>query len=234
MTKQRYKMTFKCSEPECLSVFEKVTTNQNLMNPRCPYCKERKQANKLHRVGDGPVSEGDLFKRPFEKAPNIVYQCTDCENKIRLYLEPEQKLEKCPNCDSDKIKYVCNIDRSMSQSSKIQNKAIDETANIVMEDYKMGNLPDKKMQPGETMAPRLDPVRQNMAESMFGKKKGFASCLDMGTGRVRPIGNRGMNMGALARNAMAGAYAHGGVDPVAAAQSKREPMKINVINKTSN
>src|ERR1700761_8340727 len=58
--KQKYRMTFKCSEPECRSVFEKITTNINLTNPRCPYCKEAKQATKLVRSNDGAVTEEEL------------------------------------------------------------------------------------------------------------------------------------------------------------------------------
>lgn len=225
-------MTFKCSDKACQSVFEKVTTNRDLTNPRCPECKERKLATKLNRIGDGAVSDNDLLKPAFEKAPNVIYKCESCETKIKIYEQPEEKLTKCPNCDSEQVKFVCHIDRYTSQAAKTQNKAIDVTADIVMEDYKMGNLTDKKMQPGENMAPRLDPVRQNMADGMFGgKKKGFNTCLDLGTGRARSIGNGGINMGALARNAMGGAYRSSGIDPVAAAQGKKEPLRINFVNK---
>lgn len=204
MTKQKYKMTFKCSD--CKSTFDKITTNQNLMSPRCPYCKEENEATKLHRIGDGPISEETLI----------------AQKAMKLYMETPEFQQSL-------------LSKMMSptpQSSQNTNKAIDVTAEIVMQDHKMGNITDKKQQPGETMAPRLDPVRQNMADNMFGKKKsGLNTCLDMGTGRARSMGDRGINMGALARNAMAGAYRGGSIDPVAAVQNKREPLKVQYVNK---
>jgi hypothetical protein len=202
-------MTFKCAEPECLAVFEKITSNKNLMNPRCPYCKERKAATKLHRMGDGAVSDEQLMKEKLFKE----YMKTD---------EFQQSL-------------LSKMMSPISQSSQILNKAKDETARIVMEDHKQGDITDKNLQPGDTMAPRLDPVRQKMADGMFGKKKGGPMVgFDLGTGRAVPIGSRNLNMGGIVRAAMSGAYAHGAVDPVAAGQGSRQKMRINYVNKGQN
>lgn len=197
-------MTFKCSD--CKSTFEKITTNQNLMRPKCPYCKEESKATKLHRVGDGAVSDEELQRekllKEFMKTPEFQ------QSLLSKLMSP------------------------ISQSSQNTNKAVDATADIVMQDYKMGDLPDKKMHVGETMAPRLDPVRQNMADNMFGgKKKGPQACLDMGTGRARAISGSNLNLGGIVKKAMAGGYRDGAVDPIAAVQSNRQKMPISYVNK---
>jgi DNA-directed RNA polymerase subunit RPC12/RpoP len=228
--KQKYKMTFKCSEPECMSVFEKITSNHDLMNPRCPYCKEKKKATKFHRMGDGPVSEESINKNyEVVKSPNVIYKCESCETKIKVYQEPEQILSSCPNCDSTNLKFVCHIDKYTSQTGKIQNKAIDETANIVMQDYKMGDLTDKKLQPGEVMAPKLDPVRQSMADGMFcGAKKKQNSAIDFGTGRPTQLSG-GVNMGNIARAALSGAYKDDSA--MRAIQQPRARPPVSIVNK---
>ena len=45
-------------------------------------------------------------------------------------------------------------------------KAVDATAQIVMEDHHMTNLQDN-LRPGDTMAPKLHPVLQQQADNMF-------------------------------------------------------------------
>ena len=229
MTKQRYKMTFKCSE--CSSAFEKITTNQNLTKPKCPYCKKTKEATRLHRMSDGAVPDDfSLKQEKAGKAPNVVYKCESCESKIKIFQDVGEQLKSCPACDSEQVKFICYIDRYTTNEAKTQNKAIDATADIVMQDYKMGNLPDAKQHIGESMAPKLDPVRQGMADNMFAKKKkGPMTVLDLGTGRARSIGN--INMGSIVRNAMAGNYRDGAVDPVAAVQRSGRKMPINIINR---
>jgi hypothetical protein len=165
--KQRYRYTFKCSEH---GVFKKISTKPNLETSTCPDCKKQDEVNKIIRmqdIGDGAVSNDDLKPPVFQKAPNVVYQCDGCSEKIRLYQEAGSGLLKaCTNCDSQNIHLVCHLDRTIGSNAKIQNKAIDETAKICMEDYNLTNLKDN-VRMGDTIAPRLASKLQQKADTFF-------------------------------------------------------------------
>lgn len=77
--------------------------------------------------------------------------------------------------------------------TSIHNKAIDETARIVMHDYGLTDLRDD-VRPTETMAPKLPPKQQAAADGFFG------------AGKARGRGPNGMpfNPATLAARALSG------------------------------
>lgn len=99
-------------------------------------------------------------------------------------------------------------------------KAIDETAKIVMETYGMTDL-RTDVREGETMAPKLAPKLQAMADGMFGG------------GRNRGIAASGMDPARLARQAMGGAFSPkrtGSADPISVVQAPREKPPVQILN----
>jgi predicted nucleic acid-binding Zn ribbon protein len=210
---QRYRMTFKC---ECGNVFKKITKDPNLTSPPCPECKKKNKKTVFHRMGDGPVSAEEAKPAPaiVRKAPNVIYKCSDCNSITKLYEEVgETALTECPACESKNLVYKGHISKDISTASSIRNKAVDTTADIVMEDYKLGNLKeDVKL--GESMAPRLDPVKQNLADNMF-------------SGAAR---KKSFDAAKLAKRAMSGSLRdpRNYVDPVKALQPRHKP-NVNFV-----
>ena len=210
--KQRYRMTFKCG---CGNVFKKITSDPTLENPPCPECKKADKKTVFHRMGDGPVSEKESEEpKGLRKAPNTIYKCDDCFSITKIFQEiGEDNLSECPACDSKNVVYRGHISRDISTESANRNKCVDATANIVMEDYKLGNLKDD-VKIGESMAPRLEPKKQALADNMFG-------------GGKRKLG--GINTAALAKRAMAGGMRDSNYrDPVAAVQPRYKP-KVEIV-----
>lgn len=104
-----------------------------------------------------------------------------------------------------------------------RTKAIDATANIVMEDHHMTNLNDN-IRPGEAMAPKLAPHLQKQADGFFG-------------GGAAAGGNSAMarRMNQLGQRALAGAYRGRAVTPGQLFQGEAgtpalRPMRTEVIN----
>lgn len=184
--KQKYRMTFKC---KCGGVFKKITTDPNLMSAACPECRSAERKTKLVRMGDGAVTDADLL----------------AEKMVKKLMETPEFQERL----------LAKMMSPIPQQAQTRNKAIDTTADIVMEDYKMGDLKDRVYQ-GESMAPKLAPPLQKQADAMFSGRKS----------KSLPI-----NAAAIARAAMAGAYAPhntGGINPVAMQHKSgiRPPVKI--------
>ena len=162
--RQKYRITFKCS---CGKVFRKITTDNALSVAACPDCKKKDKKIRFQRIGDGPVSASDLKPRDSRPVPNTIYKCKACSAIVKVHEDVEEtSLTECPACASPDIVYKGKISHEITKESANRNKAIDTTANIVMEDYKLGDLKDD-VKLGESMAPRLDPKRQTMADNMF-------------------------------------------------------------------
>lgn len=97
-----------------------------------------------------------------------------------------------------------------------QVKAVDATAEIVMQDYGLSDLRDG-VRPGETMAPKLAPKLQQMADGFFGG------------GAAKGMG---VNSGQLARRAMSGAMRPTGPsnpDPVKILHDNKYKPPINIV-----
>lgn len=214
--RQKYRMTFKCG---CGNTFKLVTTNALLESAPCPACTKKKKKEKITRfarMGDGPISESEVKPSEFRKAPNVIYRCDTCHSLTKILEEVGDKsLTECPACDASGLKYVGHISRDTSTAARTQNKAIDLTADIVMQDHKLTNLQDSS-RVGESMAPKIEPRLQAQADGFFGaKKKG---------------GNIPFDPAKLARSAMAGKLRdpRSYRDPVAAIQPRYKPS-VNIV-----
>jgi hypothetical protein len=126
-------------------------------------------------------------------------------------------VKHCLSCGSEDVVYSGHIDKKMPEASRVMNRAVDETARITMEDYKMGDLKDH-VHVGESMAPKLAPEMQARADNFFGG----------GGGKRR--GTLPVNAGNIARQAMAGRYRTPGsyVDPVKSLQPSYKP-RVNIV-----
>ncbi len=189
------------------------------------------------------------------KKYKIIYKCNSCKHQFnRISASIPKKDPPCPKCKSKKkikengiitsdshpnhFTENGNID-AMIASGKAPGvggsnigKAVDLTADIVMKDYGLTDLKDK-MKPGETMAPKLAPTQQAMAETMFGKKDNkMMSVFNIGNGPsiVKVPRNMGMNTAAMGQAALGGAYKDEG-NPVGRIHAAKYWPKTDFINK---
>jgi hypothetical protein len=194
----RYRMTFKCAE--CCNVFKKITSDANLQSTPCPACRRAKTKSpkstiKFMRMGDGPVTDADLLAEKIAK-----------------------KLMDTPEFQASLASKLLS---PTSQSSQNQIKAIDTTAEVVMQDYKMGDLKDN-VRTGDTMAPRLPPAQQAKADAFFG-----------GAGRKRagsPFNPR--QIAAMVNSGGLRPEANGVMNPVAQMHKHRTKPPVHIINST--
>jgi DNA-directed RNA polymerase subunit RPC12/RpoP len=228
--KQRYRVTFKCGE--CNHVFRKLTVNPNLKSAACPECKTAKPKTKFFKIGDGPVPSTEKKAAGFETPkvfPNTIYKCKDCSAVTKIFEDVgETALSECPACGSKEIQFRGKISHDVCTDSKVKTQAIDMTANIVMEDHKLGDLKDN-VRMGETMAPKLAPGAQAMADSFAsgGKSKdGQMRVYDANTRQIRTIPAR-KNMAGIVKRAMAGGMRDPSSyrDPVAMVQPAYDRLK---------
>lgn len=201
-TVQRYRMTFKCN---CGKVFKKVTTNIDLQAMPCPECKTKDKKTKLFKIGDGPISQGEIKVHNFEKQrvfPNTIYKCNDCYSLTKIFEDiGEKSIDECPACGSKNIQFRGKIAKDICGDNAIKNKCVDKTADIVMTDYGMTDLKDSVRQ-GEAMAPKLAPTLQTGADNFFGGARAAAMP---------------RNAAAIAKRALAGSFRDRSyLDPVAA------------------
>lgn len=183
--KQKYKITFKCHDFECGQEFVKITTNPKMEDAKCPACKKRREQHRMYRVGDGAVSDEEAY-RTLNPTPQI----------------PPRLME-----DGKPVP-------SISIGGSVQGKAIDSTAEIIMQDYKMTDLRDDA-RTGETAAPKLPPAMQQQVDTFFTPKK-----------------NPGIPFNAqqLGRAAMRGAYKNNSADIGAIHRNTPKP-NIEIVNK---
>jgi hypothetical protein len=126
----------------------------------------------------------------------LVLKCKSCKHRYKriVSLDADERIEDypdpaCPKC----AKRSMRADAYETASSPLEHggmdaivesgrapgivgansmvKAIDQTAEIVMQDYKLSNLKDN-VRPGEAMAPRLPQEQQKKADEFFGPKPG--------------------------------------------------------------
>jgi predicted nucleic acid-binding Zn-ribbon protein len=162
-----------------------------------------------------PPEEG--FNQP--KRYRIKYRCRRCGKtyKGKITTSPSLVDEPCPRIE-------CVVARATeAQAAEIANlrqmleeqrtpgvigannsvKAVDETAKIVMEDYKLTDLRDN-IREGDIVAPKLPPRQQQAADNFF---KPSAAAKQQGNERLR---QRVQNLGLLA---MKGALGRPAFDP---------------------
>ena len=168
----------------------------------------------------------------------MTFKCGDCANVFRkVTFDKDLAKAPCPECKKKNriTKFIRANDGPVSAEDMIERvweakpfvppgksaessanviKAVDETARIVMEDHKMGDLKDS-VRVGESMAPKLAPHLQKQADAMFG-----------GGNVKRMIPNAAK----IARTAMAGGYRGAGyIDPVSTLAPKYKPP-VSYIN----
>ena len=94
--------------------------------------------------------------------------------------------------------------------ASVMVKAVDATAEIVMQDYKLTDLKDN-VRAGESIAPKLPPAQQALADGMFGGGTHGLQVKDPQTGQVRSLQAERMNR--LGQRAIAGHFRASAVPP---------------------
>ena len=145
----------------------------------------------------------------------IRYQCELCGHEYsRTYKAVPKKDPPCPNkaCLAKQEltamkKQLANLERMIQEGrgpgqigDKVVVKAVDETARIVMEDYKMTDLKDN-IRHGEAVAPKLPGQQQTLADNYFGG------------GAMQAAGINKKQADALGRRAIAGAFRSAALNP---------------------
>ena len=155
------------------------------------------------------------------KKYRVKLQCRECGHTYKRVLRSlNAKDPPCPVCKKsminprDGLADIIKHQKAPPMHGSNAVKAIDYTANLVMEEHKLTDLRDNVRQ-GETMAPKLAPKLQAQADSFFGPKKKSA--------------NMPFDVNRLGKQALSGAFRGGGPDPMKAIQPKYTP-NIHVLN----
>jgi len=145
----------------------------------------------------------------------IKYQCELCNHEYsRTYKAVPIKDPPCPSkaCLAKQElaslkKQVENLQRMVEEGqgpgqigNKVVVKAVDETARIVMEDYKMTDLKDN-IRHGEAVAPKLPGQQQSLADNYFGG------------GAMQAAGINKKQADLLGRRAISGAFRSAALNP---------------------
>ena len=160
--------------------------------------------------------------------------CKECGHKWKRTIATDNPLNvpdpACPACKKERKRHehFTPFDpaggRAPAFASNQKNKALDATAEMVMQEHSMTDIQGPTdVRQGEPQAPKLPPRLQTMADNMFAPQKQLAA---VGMGR---------QAGAIAQNAMRGAYSPavtGAPDPIAVAQAPRKTVSelARVIN----
>lgn len=220
--KQKFRMTVRCG---CSNEFKKVTTNRRYLDApdgseelaalmakiKCPECK-KSDSERRFRLGDGAVEDTDLVERT-DVISTDKYACFSC-NKNSLYQKEKEgdMMAHCPRCGSQDVKYMGHTTSGViSQTSQNMIKALDITAKMAMDQYKMGDINmNSNMKPGDSCAPKLPPRQQQAADAFF-------------NGGGIPNASR------IGANAMAGAYRDPN-NPVAKLHQSKKAPKFNLVD----
>jgi len=139
----------------------------------------------------------------YDTRPRYIarYKCHACGAKFRKTLrDPNAPDPSCPECSAAPLP-VRGMDFNRPPPAAVgMNNAVraqDLTAEIVMSDYKMTDLRDARHE-GDTMAPRLDPKRQEAADNFFAQ----------GSKAVKTDPAVAQHVGRMQRLASSGALAH--------------------------
>ena len=134
-------------------------------------------------VGANERVEPESFMQP--SRVRVFFQCRKCGHEFsRVYKATPVKDPKCPNrscAEASELaqakREIENLRRMLAEGKppaqigkNVTVKAVDATAEIVMEDYGLTNLRDN-VREGENMAPKLPAPQQAAADSYFSPKK---------------------------------------------------------------
>ena len=159
----------------------------------------------------------------------VVIRCTACRHKYRrtMTAADESALADMPDPPCPKCSAPAPVARGMDVSAgkapavggSLAVRAVDTTAEIVMQDYGMTDL-RSDVREGESAAPKLPPKLQEAADNMFGG----------GARRGRMGGVMGMSTQAVIKSAVAGRFmTPDTVNPIAMSHGKRERPPVNII-----
>jgi hypothetical protein len=168
--------------------------------------------------------EGYLEPRRYK----VAFCCERCGKEFsRIYKSVPKKDPPCPNPKcveayviAEQQKEITNL-KAMLESGKAPAhlganntvRAVDTTAEIVMSDYGMTNLKDN-IRDGESVAPSLPPAQQKAADNYFGGGNGNVRVPSLIPGQA-PRTVQASHLNNLGRRAMAGAFRHNSVSPLA-------------------
>ena len=144
--------------------------------------------------------------------------CPTCGHRYERVLKSlDAPNPPCPRCKT--AERTRGLDFSSNRApaaigGNVQIKAIDETARITMDMYKMTDL-RSDVRPGETAAPKIAPVLQERADGFFGGGKGRNKL---------PI-----NPAMLKAAALRGAFTRGATDIVGAVHKAKVQVPVRFI-----
>jgi hypothetical protein len=109
----------------------------------------------------------------------ITLRCRDCNHKYKRILTAEDEMQlaelpdpPCPICL--KVQNRIGMDvaggKAPAVGGSLTARAVDTTAEIVMQDYKMTDL-RSDVREGESAAPKLHPAQQEKVDNFFGGAK---------------------------------------------------------------
>ena len=171
-----------------------------------------------------------------EKKYRVLYRCGDCKKefyKIRTENTLNRKAPSCPNTKcrkASRIKFKSardmenlpapivggtpdNPGKAPGIGGSISAKALDRTAEMVMQDYGMTNLKDN-LKAGESGAPKLPPAQQQMADNFFGG------------GNMKKLGRA---VAPAVERALSGKALQGAVNPIQQMHSARAKLPVRVV-----
>ncbi len=147
----------------------------------------------------------------------VTFECAKCGHVYRKTFKSIPKDDPpCPNPSCAEASRVAQLEKEVENlrrmlesgqppaqiGKKVVVKAIDTTAEIVMQDYGLSNLKDG-IRTGETMAPKLPPAQQAAADGYFGGQA------------LKSAGVNKKQMDLLGRRAISGAFRSMSVAPSA-------------------
>lgn len=168
----------------------------------------------------------------------ITCRCTRCNHRwSRFTRDPSETDPPCPRPtlyadDGKTVLETCGMEMlpiGMDLSSNkapaaiggnLRNKAIDETAHMVMQDYGMTDMRDD-VREGESSAPKLPARQQAMADNYFGGPK------------ARRMTMPGFNPGRLAAAALSGGLSDAAstARSIGAVHANRVKPPVHIVNR---
>lgn len=148
----------------------------------------------------------------------VTFRCNDCGHVFKRTLHKIDAPDpKCPHClKEQRTRGMDMAGRPPAIGGSIIGKAVDTTAEIVMQDHGLPDLKDNIRQ-GEISAPKLAPHLQRQVDNFFG-----------GSAALRGTGIRGA--AALGQRALSGAFrSPDQPDILGGTHAARARPRVNVV-----
>jgi hypothetical protein len=160
----------------------------------------------------------------------VTIRCLDCGKRYKRTMEAETQEAlaalpdpECPSCSKPRRKSTVGEfkfnGKAPAVGGSLTVRAVDATAKIVMEDHGMTDL-RSDVREGESMAPKLPPKQQALADGFFAGHK-----------RPGAAGMMGLSPQQVMKAAVGGRFnTPDTVNPVAIQHKKRESAPIHYVN----